>query len=61
MCVVFFLKLPRGFYFAAKVENHWSEPALRLTDVETEAQRPGSLGLHRARATDANQMSCLVC
>lgn len=62
VCVcVCFLKLPRWFYFAARVENHWSEPILHLTDVETEAQRPGYLGSHRARATDANQMFCLVC
>ena len=61
VCVLwFFLKLPRWFYFAAKVENHWSEPVLHLTDVESEAQRPGYLGLHRARATDANQTPCLL-
>ena len=29
VCVLwFFLKLPRWFYFAAKVENHWLRPVV---------------------------------
>lgn len=43
VCVVFF-KAPKRVLLTAKVESHWSEPALSLTDVrETEAQKTGSL------------------